>query len=391
MKDESASFVFILVALILAILNSSSAQEDLTYWLQRGHDSYQSGSYQEAQGCYDRVLKIDPENASALVGKGKALAMLGRYKMAELCFDLALKSRPRDARLWLAEAMVNEKDGDYIQAGVSYDQALAIDDSLAEAWLGKGNISFEMGDYNESLSCYENASRLGAKAQARAGMIKTLLARGTSLLKQEMLEAALKSYDEALEMDPLDPGAKCGKAAVLVAMGQRLLADGRVHDASRIFENASLLDPENQDAVRGRVRVLVAKGNALSNRSLFSEALEEFEAALSLSPTDSEALAGKEAAQAALQAERPKITARLQATPKTDYNYYLERGAEDMRNGSYAKALENFNKSIQMDGGQAEAWFCKGQALFYLGRLQEAATSLDKALEKINPTQKHGH
>ncbi len=87
---------------------------------------------EEAIGCFDAVLAIDPRNGEALVKKGAALEKLRK----------------------LDEAIDH------------YNRAIAADASLTVAYLHKGGLFNRMERFSEALECYELALRTQEK-QAR--------------------------------------------------------------------------------------------------------------------------------------------------------------------------------------------------------------------------------
>jgi tetratricopeptide (TPR) repeat protein len=59
--------------------------------LLKNGDTYLEGcQYSEAIECFDRILKADPRDVDALIGKGKCLRRLGHCEQAIRCFDRIL-------------------------------------------------------------------------------------------------------------------------------------------------------------------------------------------------------------------------------------------------------------------------------------------------------------
>ena len=49
--------------------------------------------------------------------------------------------------------------------------------------------------------------------------------------------------------------------------------------------------------------------------------------------------------------------------------------------GKYQKALQSFNKALELDPNNVEAWYNKGRVLEDIGKDQEALKCFNKALE----------
>ena len=110
------SCVILACMLQLFLPVSATTQDSAAYWLESGQASLLNGSFSKAIDCFDRAMKIDPENTSAWGGKGVAFSRLGRYKMAELCFNYALRKDASNVRLWLEDARAKELSGDWSEA-----------------------------------------------------------------------------------------------------------------------------------------------------------------------------------------------------------------------------------------------------------------------------------
>lgn len=119
---------------------NGSAQHDLST-PQAAHDSVLLAKGQslldmdkadEALGCFEEILKAEPNHGEALVKKGLALEALQRPDEALAC----------------------------------YDQAIAANADLTIAYLQKGGLFNRLERYEEALQCYELALHAQEKAHA---------------------------------------------------------------------------------------------------------------------------------------------------------------------------------------------------------------------------------
>ena len=97
----------------------------ITVLLGKGQSLLNLDQAEEALGCFDQVLALDPNHPEALVKKGAALERLRKMDEAIAC----------------------------------YDQAIAADSSLTVAYLYKGGLFNRMERFGEALECYEQALR----------------------------------------------------------------------------------------------------------------------------------------------------------------------------------------------------------------------------------------
>ena len=64
-----------------------------------------------------------------------------------------------------------------------------------------------------------------------------------------------------------------------------------------------------------------------------------------------------------------------------DAKEWLNKGNEFAKRGNYPKAIEAYDKAVEIDPQNAKAWYNKGVALGELERHQEALEAYDKAIE----------
>ena len=67
-----------------------------------------------------------------------------------------------------------------------------------------------------------------------------------------------------------------------------------------------------------------------------------------------------------------------------DANGFHDRGNRYSRNGSYERAIQDYNRAIEMDGAFAEAYYDRGFSYYEVGLYEEAIADLTRAIE-LNP------
>jgi tetratricopeptide (TPR) repeat protein len=81
--------------------------------------------YEEALGCFDKALELNPRDTAAWTNKGASLLSLGRFEEALGCYDKALEFDPHDVGAWFSKALTEDTLGQWQKAVVSYQQFLA--------------------------------------------------------------------------------------------------------------------------------------------------------------------------------------------------------------------------------------------------------------------------
>ena len=205
------------------------------------------GRLDEAKGCYDEALRLNPNLAMTFSNMGQALHEEGRLDEAIAWYLRAVELEPGLARAHWNLGNVLEKRGDHNGAIASFQDALRSAPDSAEAHNGLGWVKHEQGCFPEAIRCYRKAIEL--KPQLAAAHCNL----GTALEEWSDFEGAERSFRAALEHDPRHAGARARLATLLrsklpdedVAALRRLLADPHLSAAKRSalhFGLAQVLD-----------------------------------------------------------------------------------------------------------------------------------------------------
>jgi ligand-binding sensor domain-containing protein len=74
-------------------------------WYEDGLAMLDSGFFDSAVECFDRVLRVEPGHAKLWVLKATAFAGMESYEKAVECFDKALEIDPRNVQAWRGKAL----------------------------------------------------------------------------------------------------------------------------------------------------------------------------------------------------------------------------------------------------------------------------------------------
>ena len=72
----------------------------------------------------------------------------------------------------------------------------------------------------------------------------------------------------------------------------------------------------------------------------------------------------------------------------TDAVGYVERGNRYGRNGVYHRAIEDFNKAIELEPDHADAFYNRGCSWYEVGKYEDAIADLTRAIE-LDPMADH--
>lgn len=236
--------------------------------------------------------------------------------------------------------------------------------------------------------------------------------QGVVLEKQNQVEAAIKSYREALELSPAYSNA-------LLNLGKLLADTGRLSEAVAKYEEALRLRPDSADihnnlgsalASLGRIEEALARyqealrirpdftgarlnlGVALAGRGKIDEAIGHYQKILQLQPDSADAhlnlgvaLEGRGRADEAIAHYQKSLEL------KPDFaDAHNNLGLTLAGRGQTDKAIAHYHEALEIKPDFAEAYLNLGLALAGRGQVDEAVADYQRAL-KIRPNFAKAH
>jgi tetratricopeptide (TPR) repeat protein len=364
--------------------------------LELGLQYHNAGNLAEAEGCYRRVLAIQPNHAGALQLVGAVAYQIGRYEVAVDSIRRAIEQDATNPAWFSNLGLALERQGKLEDSLASHDKAIELKPDYPEAFNNRGNVLQALGRIGEALASYDAALALNPD------YAEALNNRGNILQIFNRFDEALASYGWALELKPdyadafnnrgnalralgrFDDALTCYDAAVTAnpklaaAFNSRglLLRDmNRIEDALSSYDQALALNPDSVEALNNR-------GVALAETKRFDEALSSYGRALALSPNLTPALNN-----------RGNLLQQLGRTDEAlaDYDKALAsdpdhadaingRGSVLQKLNRTHEAEETLRRAILLKPDYAEAYCNLGTVLIDLGRSAEAATMIQRAV-----------
>lgn len=128
----------------------------------------------EALACFDRALRLDPQQPALWVWKAYALSDQGRFSDALKSYERSLELDPQSANVWNSKGLLLMELGKLDQALACFDQALAYSRPIptvqAIYWLNRGKSLFMLGRYPEALEALERSHALEPSPESTAGL-----------------------------------------------------------------------------------------------------------------------------------------------------------------------------------------------------------------------------
>jgi CHAT domain-containing protein/Flp pilus assembly protein TadD len=283
---------------------------DLAAWLRRFGDRLLEGAQGSIEGGYGGTAPTDA--VVSLQELARRLELLGRVAGGELGECAGNVGR----EILVELPLVSGKGGEDV-------------DREAEVWLYRGMKQHFLGDFEAAIISYDKALEIKPNYHG------VWIYRGIALYSLGRLEEAIAFYDKALEI-------KSDYQDVWMNRGAALDTLGRPEEAIASYEKALEIKPDLHEAWNNR-------GIALNDLGRPEEAIASYDKALEFKPDFDQAWGNRGIALSSL--------------------------------GRPEEAIASYDKALEFKPDYHEAWNNRGIALDYLGLLEDAIASYDKALE----------
>ncbi len=184
-----------------------------------------------------------------------------------------------------------------------------------------------------------------------------------------LLDKALKSYTEAIELDQNYAEAYNNRG---VAYAEKSEYDRAIKDYNKAIE----LDPNNAKAYSNR-------GVAYAEKGEYDRAIKDYNKAIELDRNNAIAYSNRGAAYSE-KGEYDRSIKDYNKAIELNQNYaeaYYNRGNAYVKKGEYDRAIKDYNKAIELNQNYAKAYDSRGTTYFYKGEYDRAIKDYNKAIE----------
>ena len=140
--------------------SQKSDEEKVQDYLKASNKCNLDKNYQCAVENANKVIKFDPNNATAYNNRGWAYYYLGNYGQAIADINTAIKLNPELASAYSNRAFIYADSRYYNQAIADCNQAIALDSNDAYAYYNRGMTYYLMNNYNQAVADYTKAIQL---------------------------------------------------------------------------------------------------------------------------------------------------------------------------------------------------------------------------------------
>ncbi|MBA2656582.1 MAG: tetratricopeptide repeat protein [Tatlockia sp.] len=344
-------------------MNNEKELFNQAYELQR------QGKLVEALGLYEKLLKLQPNQAQALQFAGIASAQLGKLQQAFDFFAQALAFEPDNANFHnnLANVYKNAKEID--QAISHYLKAIQLKPQYAQAHHNLATVYAAQNNYQSALSHYR------AAVHAEPDFALAHFNLGLLLLQNNQLAAAKTQFKNVLTLNAEHPEAE-------FYLGVLYLEANELAEAEQHFQQTLIRDANH-------VQVLTNLGVIALKREQGQIAVDYFSRAIANDNDNLEArnnLAATFMHYDRFENALMHYDVLLQHEPN-NIEYLYNSGVAQMALGHLNEALEHFDKLVSIDDHHFAALNNLAAIYIRLEDREKAQSLLQRALI-ANPQDK---
>lgn len=305
--------------------------DDLPTLLALGKASEQDQHWDEAIDYYARIVKLQPNQSDARMGRARIFIVLNKFQLAEQEAKWVLNNAPSDnnAKSMLADALMGQ--GHYQEAEVilrDLTQAETIPANLHR--LGKTLAG--LGKYRQAADVYKNSYKI----QADKDTLAAWRGLGASLRKKGQNERAYAIWKNLVKEHPSD-------IPTLLSIGLASEQDKFWQQGLDYYKQVLQKTPENQVAHLGRARIFFANKD-------YKSAELELKSILDRSPSNMKAGAVMVENLVAMNRKQEAIEMLQSIVERDPVAKKLNRlGTLLVDLGREKEAINYFRKSLQLD------------------------------------------
>jgi predicted TPR repeat methyltransferase len=125
--------------------------------IEKGNAFEEQGRPEEAMGCYEAAVQVDPRCARAHLNRGNILLASARIEEARDAYQLAVACDPHYAAAYFNLGNLNCRAREYEQALRNYGIAIRIKPDFVDAFVAMGNVLDDLGRTAEAIESYQRA------------------------------------------------------------------------------------------------------------------------------------------------------------------------------------------------------------------------------------------
>jgi tetratricopeptide (TPR) repeat protein len=340
---------------------------------RRAADHASRKEFDGAIADYTEVLRLAPQNAAALRGRGDAYVAKNDNGHAEADYSAALALDPTDVDVLSARGELRYGKADNDGAIADYSALLALAPDDVNARIGRGSASFAKRDYAGAIADFtiaiDNGPSVSPLFPYSPAMKYVLTNRAYAYAVQRDYDHAIADYTRLLRFAPRDPDIFARRANSYYAKQDY---DHAIADLTAVIE----LDAKNAAARFTRAAAYVAKAD-------YRDAIADYSEAIRLDPRNADALIQRGSSYEQIK-DYAHAIADDSAAIGLDANNadaFNARCWHRAIGGHLGEALSDCDTSLRLRPGDANTLDSRGFVHLMLGELDGAIADYDAALK----------
>jgi Predicted N-acetylglucosaminyl transferase len=360
---------------VMSVLNGaiSTGEADAGIYAALGTHYHKSGNYPKAIDMFQKSLQMDPKNTAILTTLAECQAKNGNAKEAIVTYEQAVSMNPAAVQEYKALADLYQQQNNQSQAIAMYKKYLEKKPSDMRAARTVADYVFGQKNYEEAAKYFEMIKGEDTK-------------KADFLFRYGQACYNSKNYKKALEL--------CRQVAVLTPLNAevfKILFDIASHDNT--LKNDATAYLKKYVALRpGDAPAQKNLGDVLYDQKDYAGALAAYRSAIKADP----GLRGiyKQYVEMVMQhGTREEIIKALTgaiAAGEADAAMYSELGSSYQKQAAYPKAIEMYQKSLQLDSKNTGILSALAMCQAKNGDVQQATITFEQALAmKPNAVQEY--
>ena len=177
-------------------------RQKAAYLVKQADQLVRDGRFPEALEIYNTAITVQTDQASAYLGRCRALIGLKRPSEAIAACNDALAYRSYYPEATRSKGNAEEQQGRLLAALTLYENTNQLMPALATAWLDRGRVLQKLGRSAEALNAVDQAIALNRE------LAEAWTVRGEATWTLERYDQAIVALDKALQLNPEDETAK---------------------------------------------------------------------------------------------------------------------------------------------------------------------------------------
>ncbi len=359
------------------------------------------GAPEELVKALTGAIKAGEADAAMYGSLGAVYQKQGAWQKAVEMYEKAIQADPRNVAMLSSLALCEAKSGNVNEAVISYEQVVAMNPDAIEETRDLGDLYAKQNKMSQAISMYKKY------LEKKPGDFHTAKAVGDYSYNH-------KNYDEAIKYYSMVTGADSKNAYFLLKYGQACYFAKNYKKAAEVLNQCAALTPMNAEIYKMlydisdknngtkaeqitylRKYVSVKPGDAAMQKDLgdlqyeqknMDAALAAYRAALTADPSIKgfykryvELVSLKGVQEDIIKAMKGAV-----AAGEADATMYETIGGIELKAGANAKAMEYYQKSLQLDPKNVKVLSALAQCQAKSGNVNDAVISYEQAIA-MNP------